>query len=475
MNPISYKALGLFVTAIAVPSAVSAHGYVSNPPSRNILCKQGSNLNCGAIQYEPQSLEAVSGFPSGGPADGKIASAGLAAFGPLDEQTSSRWIHQSMQPGPNAFTWTFTANHVTKNWRYYITQPNWNPNQPLSRAAFESTPFCTVEGKMQRPPMNVSHNCNVPARNGYQLILAVWEVGDTVNSFYNIIDANFTGSTPGPVTSWEVKGQINPSTDLTKGDTVRTRVFDQQGERSDLATSLDVADDASGKAAAWSYSLAARINQEQTLISAGQMATNGQVSPVPGTNQIYAKANSGIERVEVQIDTAAPIVPPELQVTGLASPYAIVGGSVSMTFNIEGTVPLDVTATLYDTNQRVAGLSTATLPARGVTAVSLGVNLANAGAYQLVVVGKVPTTGEVIQKTYPIVFEAPPTGVAYDYLFPQNLNQYQAGTRVLQSRNGRVYECKPWPYSGYCKQWSAGSNQFEPGVGTAWTSAWVLR
>ena len=66
------------------------HGYLISPPSRNFLCKQGGNVNCGPIQYEPQSLEALSGYPSGGPADGQIASAGLAQFGQLDEQTSAR-------------------------------------------------------------------------------------------------------------------------------------------------------------------------------------------------------------------------------------------------------------------------------------------------------------------------------------------------------------------------------------------------
>jgi chitin-binding protein len=90
-------------------------------------------------------------------------------------------------------------------------------------------------------------------------------------------------------------------------------------------------------------------------------------------------------------------------------------------------------------------------------------------------VGKVTDTGAVLQKTYPVVFEAPSSVAAYDHVFPQNLSQYKAGTRVLQSRDGKVYECKPWPYSGYCRQWSAGSNQFEPGIGSAWTSAWLVR
>jgi chitin-binding protein len=469
------KLLGLFVSASAFANIVHAHGYVSNPPSRSILCKQGTNVNCGAIQYEPQSLEGLSGFPNGGPADGTIASAGLAGFSPLNEQTSTRWNRQTMQSGPQTFTWTFTANHAARNWRYYLTRPDWNPNQPLTRAAFELSPFCTVDGKMQRPPMVVSHNCTVPTRSGHQIILAVWEVGDTVNSFYNLIDADFKGGYNPVLPVWEVKGVINPTMDLAAEDVVRTRVFDSQGERNELATSLRIADAQSGKANTWAFNLATRINQEQPLLKTGQKSSTGAISAVPGTNQIHAQANSGIDRVEIQIDKATPVVSPKLEVTGLASSYPVESGSVNLAMNVNASLAMDVTATLYDPQQRVVALTTVSIPADQSIPLSLGVSPANAGNYQLVMVGKVTDTGAVLQKTYPVVFEAPSSVAAYDHVFPQNLSQYKAGTRVLQSRDGKVYECKPWPYSGYCRQWSAGSNQFEPGIGSAWTSAWLVR
>lgn len=59
------------------------HGYIDTPPSRAFLCSaKGKNLNkdCGPIQYEPQSIEGVKGFPKDGPADGQIASGGKEAF-----------------------------------------------------------------------------------------------------------------------------------------------------------------------------------------------------------------------------------------------------------------------------------------------------------------------------------------------------------------------------------------------------------
>ena len=62
----------------------------------------------------------------------------------------------------------------------------------------------------------------------------------------------------------------------------------------------------------------------------------------------------------------------------------------------------------------------------------------------------------------------------YDYVFPDGLSSYVAGTTVLQPKDGNVYECRAWPNNGYCVQWNEGSNQYEPGVGRNWEMAWIL-
>ncbi|USD31529.1 MULTISPECIES: chitin-binding protein [Vibrio] len=62
----------------------------------------------------------------------------------------------------------------------------------------------------------------------------------------------------------------------------------------------------------------------------------------------------------------------------------------------------------------------------------------------------------------------------YDYVFPKSLESYQAGTQVLQEKNGNIYQCLDGQASGYCKQWSESSNQYEPGVGLYWEMAWKL-
>ncbi|NEW05754.1 chitin-binding protein [Paenibacillus sp. SYP-B3998] len=193
----------------------SAHGYVDSPGSRAILCKNGQNTDCGGIVYEPQSLEAPKGWPASGPADGKIASAS-GAFPKLDEQSATRWSKVNMTAGPKTFTWKLTAAHATTSWKYYITKDGWDPNAPLSRASFNLTPFCSVNYGGVQPPFTYSDNCNVPAKTGYHVILAVWEIADTANAFYNVIDVNFgASSTIEPPTHLSSSSQTNTSIQLT--------------------------------------------------------------------------------------------------------------------------------------------------------------------------------------------------------------------------------------------------------------------
>jgi hypothetical protein len=54
---------------------------------------------------------------------------------------------------------------------------------------------------------------------------------------------------------------------------------------------------------------------------------------------------------------------------------------------------------------------------------------------------------------------------AYQEGFP-----YQAGDIV--SSQGSVYQCKPFPYSGWC---AGAAWAYAPGTGTAWDSAWEKR
>ncbi|ARJ25558.1 chitin-binding protein (plasmid) [Bacillus mycoides] len=188
-------AVGIMSTTL-IPQNAYAHGFVEKPGSRAALCSQNYgalNLNCGNVMYEPQSLEAPKGFPQGGPVDGKIASAGGLFGGILDQQTADRWFKNTIKGGENTFTWKYTAPHLTSQWHYYITKKGWNPNKPLARADLEL--IGTVKHDGSAASNNLSHKINVPTdRSGYHVILAVWDVADTVNAFYNVIDVNLVNN-----------------------------------------------------------------------------------------------------------------------------------------------------------------------------------------------------------------------------------------------------------------------------------------
>lgn len=205
----------LLALSFGFSSKVSAHGYVQAPESRALLCQKGVNKDCGAIVYEPQSLEAPGNFPEAGAADGKIASAN-GAFPELDQQSADRWAKVPMKSGANTFTWKLTAAHATDKWDYYITKADWDPNKPLTRADLEL--FCTVEDGGKRPDSITTHNCEVPERTGYHVILAYWEVYDTANAFYNVIDANFDGDFVEPNPDPDPEPNPDPDPEPNPGD-----------------------------------------------------------------------------------------------------------------------------------------------------------------------------------------------------------------------------------------------------------------
>ncbi len=444
---------------------------LANPKVATSLCKTGGNSQCGGVQWEPQSVEGPSGFPQSGPQDGQIASAGSPRWSELNVQTSDRWTKRDVQAGPFAISWTFTTNHVTRNWRYYLTKQDWNPNQPLTRASFDLNPFCVIEGNMVQPPKQVTHQCNLPERTGYQVILGVWEVGDTANSFYNMIDAQFKDGNQPPL-EWSQAGTIYPSIDLTIGDKAVTRVFDAIGERHELQTVLTITSNEQGLKNNWTHALATKINAEQSQIRAGQQSANGEFNPIYGMNPVYLKRGSNLERVEIDLLQLKPPVVDTVSVSGLASDYVLEDGKVTLDFTVTAQGDLAVTNTLYDHGGVAKGQSSADIKDSRHT-FSMALEGLKAGHHQLVIKGMPKAGGEAIQQTMDLMFKEASSGGDYQFVFPNDIKSYTAGTKVLQPKNGKVYQCKPFPYNGYCVQWATTATHYEPGVGSNWQDAWI--
>lgn len=256
-------------------NATFAHGYVTGPASRAYLChtanEQGiKNEHCGPIQWEPQSVEQVTHTFINNKMNNHIPSANNERFSTpenekgIDEQSENRWHKNTIEAGKYNFVWHHTANHATTGYRFYMTKPGWDANKPLTRAEFDDKPFCALTYGGVRPPMDLTIPCDIPQRQGYQVILAVWDVNDTVNSFYQVIDVKFSdGSDPTPTFDWNVindtaKNWLENSNlgELTIGDEIILNVVNNNNAKHVYSIHIN-----SSNRTTWQDELAEKINQ----------------------------------------------------------------------------------------------------------------------------------------------------------------------------------------------------------------------
>ncbi len=462
--------IALAVSALAFSGGVLAHGYISEPASRDQMCRDAKtpNLNCGQAQYEPQSVgEGPDGFPAAGPKNGELVSGsgGTNWMGTaLNAQSSDRWVKHKVEAGPMDITWTFTAPHPIADFKYYITKADWNPNQALTRDAFELTPFCVIPGGPAASTGKTTHSCNLPERNGYQIIYGAWDVSDTAATFYKVIDVEYDEV----ASVWKrTIGSILPSRKLETGDSVKARIFDANGEREDLSITLNIDSDAAGEPNAWSMALANKINDAFKDIRAGVKNKDGDVVPVAGSNTIYAQSESQITRVELQVNAQADNRP-GLELTNIASSYNITEGLTPVEFGIETRGAMVINAKAYNAKQENIGFGSVNVED---AAQNMTVNLwnAEAGDITMVVTGAMKD-GKTFQKEFTTKLVSNDAGGDFDFIYPAGIGQYKEGTKVQQPATGEVFECKPFPYSGWC---NINSHHYVPGTGSNWQDAWT--
>ncbi|SPZ65695.1 GlcNAc-binding protein A precursor [Serratia quinivorans] len=467
------KKIALAVAALTLSSGALAHGYVESPQSRAYKCNLQENTDCGAVQYEPQSVEKDSGFPTGPlPRDGELASASIPHYSPLDKQSMNMWAKNPIKAGMNTFTWFHTAMHKTNNWRYYITKQNWDANQPLTRAAFEAMPFCQAEGHGQMPAQRAVHECNVPQRSGYQVIYGVWEIADTVNSFYQVIDVDFGGG-EGVTSPWskQLSGQVSGK-DLKKGDKVIARFFDDQGEVTSLRSEMTIDNQKQTDKNRWSHDLAVLINAKHDDVRIGVKDTQGSVNPVYGNNSAFVKDDSRLSKVVMSYEEQAPGIEEEVEISGVQVDKIQDGhANVSFNVNVKGEVTFE--ARVFDHHGSEKGYLKQSVTDDRLS-MTLPLNDVTAGHHMLKYFATNKEGQLVKQDVINLQLEDASSG-NYQYIFPEGLDSYTAGTVVLQPKNGKTYQCKPFPYSGYCTQWASGKAQFEPGIGEHWQQAWILK
>ncbi|MFD9393791.1 lytic polysaccharide monooxygenase auxiliary activity family 9 protein [Streptomyces sp. NPDC060000] len=186
----------------------SRHGAVSSPPSRAHLYLedwQANGLEAGKFFPQTQAglsdpfapSDVVNAQP---PEDRRIASAGKDFAASLDE-VGRDWKKHPVTSGQNLeITWGFHAEHKTRRFNYFLTKNDWDPKQALTRAQFETKPFHSVQLTEQpywEYPLATgnptTHTMRLPERRvGHHVLLAVWEVADTGQAFYQVIDLQYT-------------------------------------------------------------------------------------------------------------------------------------------------------------------------------------------------------------------------------------------------------------------------------------------
>jgi N-acetylglucosamine-binding protein A len=429
-----------------------AHGYLSEPPSRNLLCssKAGSpqNANCGSVTYEPQSVEGKQGFPEAGAPDGEIASGGVAQFSELNEQNAVRWKITDLKPGAHAFNWVFTAPHVTKNFKYYITKQGWNPNEVLKRDQFDLNPFCTIDGGMKKADQIGPHNCTIPAdRTGHHVILSTWHVGDTAGMFYNVADVNITkdgGPTDPGKPGWKEVGALMPSQDdLAIGDKVHNRAFGASGEIAGMKTTVTIASAKDGEKNQWPMLLAKAINSAQSAKLMAGVKNGGAIEPVPGKNDVYAKDGSGVTRTETTVEKKPEGGIDEGFSISNNSEFKIENGKATATFFLKfnHAKETDVSVKVFDTTTKLVGSTSAKMKSQG----NLSVTIANAkpGKHTVVATSQIQG-GKLMQENSEITLigdSGGGEGAQCASAWTQSA-AYTGGAKV--QHGGRTYEARWW-------------------------------
>lgn len=171
VSALAVLAVGFSALTVAAAQPAAAHGWISDPPSRQDLCYTGAIRDCGPVQYEPWSVEARKG---------SMLCSGGGRFTELDNE-SRAWPRQSLTTN-QTFTWDIVANHSTSTWEYFV----------------DGRLHTTIDDNGALPPKRFTHTItNLPTGN--HKIFVRWNIADTVNAFYQCIDAYITpGGDPAP-------------------------------------------------------------------------------------------------------------------------------------------------------------------------------------------------------------------------------------------------------------------------------------
>ncbi|WP_106250466.1 lytic polysaccharide monooxygenase auxiliary activity family 9 protein [Allonocardiopsis opalescens] len=203
-------ASAMLLTSVAVGSA-SAHGAVSDPPSRHYGCYhrwasewQSPDMATEdpmcyqAWQADPNALwnwnglfrENVGGNHQAAIPDGQLCSAGMTfngRYAAFDQPGAWQPVDR-----PNRFTLNLLdqSHHGADYIRVYVTRQGFNPT--TQRLRWSDLELVTQVQNIPTSP-TTPVQVNAPGRTGHHVVYTVWQASHLDQSYYFCSDVNFTG------------------------------------------------------------------------------------------------------------------------------------------------------------------------------------------------------------------------------------------------------------------------------------------
>jgi len=195
--------VGLAPLLLAVWAAgpAAAHGAPTDPVSRAVACspsggQRAQSAACraaaasGVAAFDNLRLAGVDGRDRQVVPDGKLCSAGLAAYRGLDLARAD-WPSTRLDAGADlTLTYRSTIPH-TGTFRLYLTKEGYDPAKPLKWSDLASRPFATAtDPTLANGAYRI--RAELPSdRTGRHLLYTVWQNTSTPDTYYSCSDVVF--------------------------------------------------------------------------------------------------------------------------------------------------------------------------------------------------------------------------------------------------------------------------------------------
>ncbi|MFD8999990.1 lytic polysaccharide monooxygenase [Streptomyces sp. NPDC059582] len=218
-------ALSPFLLGLWTAAPALAHGAPTDPASRVFACSPeggstGSAACRAAVATNGTSFAAwdnlrvanVAGRDRQVIPDGKLCSAGLAAYRGLDLARSD-WPSTRLSPGGTlTMTYASTIPH-NGTFKLFLTKPGYDPTKPLTWSDLPTQPFAQVKDpKLTNGAYHLS--ARLPSdRTGRQVLYTVWQNSSTPDTYYSCSDVVFPAAAKStPAASAPARaGSVRPS------------------------------------------------------------------------------------------------------------------------------------------------------------------------------------------------------------------------------------------------------------------------